>query len=219
MKHNDVCPICGTYSLFNRICQTHSEFNITPQSPTPTPPEPFDMEQFLDSPTCQRCHCTIGLNDGCEWPDDHRLLLCGSCVYKFAEELLPRSAPEPVCEAARKARVRLQLRATAITAATAAKDAEIAELKRRLNEANAQMRDFDRLKASLINRDAKLATLEAETARLRERDLEMTAMLAKIKRDYSHAWPGEDKVTREYRIGTANDIAALLDPATGGNAE
>jgi hypothetical protein len=33
--------------------------------------------------SCIKCHTTMGLDFQCEWPDDPRLLLCGSCAVEM----------------------------------------------------------------------------------------------------------------------------------------
>lgn len=49
----------------------------------------FDMEAWKEQDSsCLLCHATMGLDDGCEWPDDPRLLLCWSCMSNVMGELL-----------------------------------------------------------------------------------------------------------------------------------
>lgn len=46
-------------------------------------------DEFCDDPFCQKCNRSMDLNEGCDWPEDPRLWLCSSCIYDFAESLLP----------------------------------------------------------------------------------------------------------------------------------
>lgn len=37
-------------------------------------------EEFCENPTCQKCHCSLFLIQGCEWPEEPAGWLCGSCA-------------------------------------------------------------------------------------------------------------------------------------------
>ena len=51
----------------------------------------FDMDAWKEQDSsCLLCHAGIGLDDGCEWPDDPRLLLCWSCMSNVLMETLAR---------------------------------------------------------------------------------------------------------------------------------
>lgn len=58
----------------------------------------FDREQWLAAPECRRCFVSMSLNEGCEWPDDDRALLCSSCAVRTLEGFLtrlPMNHPSP----------------------------------------------------------------------------------------------------------------------------
>lgn len=40
-----------------------------------------------EGPDCYQCHATMSLNDGCDWPDDPTLILCGGCAITEIERL------------------------------------------------------------------------------------------------------------------------------------
>lgn len=48
----------------------------------------FDMEAWKEQDSsCLLCHNAMGLDDGCEWPDDPRLLLCWGCMSNVLAEM------------------------------------------------------------------------------------------------------------------------------------
>lgn len=61
----------------------------------------FDMEAWKEQDSsCLLCHAAMGLEFGCEWPDDPCLLLCWDCMSKLCAELLamvqaPNAGDEP----------------------------------------------------------------------------------------------------------------------------
>jgi hypothetical protein len=56
----------------------------------------FDMGMWRDQDSsCLLCHTPIGLDDGAEWPDDPRLLLCWGCMSELCAELISKQAHEP----------------------------------------------------------------------------------------------------------------------------
>lgn len=51
----------------------------------------FDIEMWKEQDSsCLLCHATMGLNFGCEWPDDPRLRLCWSCMSELCAELIAK---------------------------------------------------------------------------------------------------------------------------------
>ena len=48
----------------------------------------FDMDVWKEQDSsCLLCHTTMGLDFGCEWPDDPRMLLCWSCMSNVLAEM------------------------------------------------------------------------------------------------------------------------------------
>ena len=41
----------------------------------------------MEDHACRKCHVSMNLRDGCEWPDDPYLMLCGSCAIAEVERL------------------------------------------------------------------------------------------------------------------------------------
>ncbi len=58
------------------------------QPKTPTESDELTYEEFCKNPQCQRCHDSMRLNDGCEWPEDRRLWICGNCASDGMSEAL-----------------------------------------------------------------------------------------------------------------------------------
>lgn len=45
-------------------------------------------EEWLEAPTCIKCFVSMDLNEGCEWPDDNRALMCAACLCVSFERAL-----------------------------------------------------------------------------------------------------------------------------------
>jgi hypothetical protein len=55
-------------------------------------PVVFNRTEWEESPFCLRCSHAMVLEDGCEWPDDARLLLCRNCLLACLGERLGHEA-------------------------------------------------------------------------------------------------------------------------------
>lgn len=54
----------------------------------------FDFELWMEQDSsCLLCNTLMGLNEGSEWPDDPRLLLCESCLSRVLSEQLEKLEP------------------------------------------------------------------------------------------------------------------------------
>jgi len=71
----------------NGTDQPPNAMTTKPESDTPDENQEA-YEDFCYDPYCKRCNVPMQLNDGCEWPKDPRLWLCGSCASNRLEETL-----------------------------------------------------------------------------------------------------------------------------------